>query len=236
MKEDRSVIDHLVSIEDNIEKASKPATISECIGEDFRNYFNSSTAYLLETDERKFNRYRKSGINLSIIVLLVCSLPIIVDIILSICFKQVFWMALVGSLICLIFPLVCLVYYVKSKPKRLATSKWNLSNIEFYISADNRFCYERSKGAISILSIVSFWLWLIALALGFAQCFMLELDVDFRWFIIVVCVQVLVVIFSSNYLKERFRDYSYPSLVFEKDDSYVIYQYNEWKKVTKTGK
>ena len=234
MKENKSVIDHLNSIEDTLEKADKPKGVSQCIGEDFFDYFRSSTPCLYESDERKFERVKKKKSKGAIITLLLCLIPLIAHIVLSCYLKQPLWLNFIGDLLCFGFPILALAYYAKMPRKRLADSKYALKKIRFY-TVENRFFNEEVKGPIATMSSLLFYLSLaIYIGCAIAQYFLARNDENM---FLVLCVELGSFFFTSlpSYaLKVGFSDYYYPALVFEKEDSYVICEYGEWKKVAKT--
>lgn len=58
MADNKSVFEHLDIIESKIDSSETPKSISDMISEPFDAYFDSSTVYYYEPDERKFNRYK----------------------------------------------------------------------------------------------------------------------------------------------------------------------------------
>ena len=234
MQENKSVIDHLNSIENDLANDKKPKTISEAIGEPFLDYFNSSTIYLYESDERKFNREKKKKLRFAIITLMLCILPLIADVAIAIYAQEMIWLNFLGDLLILCFPILCIVYYAKMKTKKLADSKHNLLNIKFYV-ADGRLCQETSKGLISILALIlAIFSFIGFIALTIVQYIFLPNSDIKGIFLTIDIISIILLFYLFIDLKVRLRDNFYSAFVFEKEESYVICQYGEWKKVNKT--
>lgn len=63
MADSKSVIEHLEDIEEQLKsKESEQVTISSLIGEPFDPYFDSSTIYYYESDERRFDKHKQRQI------------------------------------------------------------------------------------------------------------------------------------------------------------------------------
>ncbi len=233
MKENKSVIDHLDSIERTLEDGGRSIHVSKLIGEDFFAYFRSSTPYLYESDERKFEREKKKKLKGAIIALLLCLIPSIVHIILSIYLGQPFWLNFIGDLLCLAFPILVLVYFAKMPRKRLADSKYALKRIRFY-TVENRFCNEEAKGVLSTISSLLFYLSLaVCTGCTIGQYLLVRTNDNLLLMLFAEFGGFMLIYLPSLSLKILFSDYSYPAWVFEKEDSYVIAEYDEWKKVIK---
>ena len=154
MADSKSVIEHLEDIEEQLKsKESEQVTISSLIGEPFAPYFDSSTIYYYESDERRFDKHKQRQITKIIISLIALLVPFALDIALSVITGEYQVFNLIADLIYVSPAVGYLVYALKQKRKKLANSKWNIRNHVFY-KYENKLGEDNEKGTFAKIMIV----------------------------------------------------------------------------------
>ena len=229
MENNRNVFQKLDDIKKAIEEindkdSQRKVTISEMVGVPFEEYMNTSTLYFYEPDERKFQKQRKKEIKASVILLSIYLIFVIFHIILMILRNDIdLLLCLVDGLL-LILPVLKLIYGITQKSKKTAKSKWNRINFEFY-SCEGKLAHNIETGIIqkvfticriiAILSIPILSIWLI---INSKQRFLEVLS-------------LFALLPLSSRLNLMF--YNYPMYIFDKKESYIITDLEEWKRIEK---
>lgn len=212
----KNLVQYLESIEENTTKK----TISDQIGEDFREYLKNSKVYYYESDIRKFNNKKRKDIYKTIGILVLYVFLLIFNIVNS-DVRTVFNWRILIPIILILNASFALVYTAKRKDKVLANSKFNRKNIEFYehnnileTEIKNTLIYFLNKILFIILIIVSFVLITILGILSYIEAFLPA-------FLILIYGMFLTI------------NYEYSEYMFETETSYVVTNLYFWKKYNK---
>ena len=232
MADNKSVFDHLEEIEDRLKpKDEAPVTISSLMGELFDPYFDSSTIYFYEEDERKFNKHKKSQITKLFIMLIIWLIPFVFPLSLAFVYNEYHAMNLVADFLFSSPTIVYMVYGFNQKRKKLANSKFNIRNHIFY-KYENKLGEENERGLFSKIMITYKFLvaiFLLAAALVFA--FGNDagaLKEYYTWSYLYYLIMISLYITSTTY-----HDYYYLSYIFDNKESYILYEHGTWKKISK---
>lgn len=237
MSENKTVIEHLEDIKKALEpkkaprfKPYKEPTISDLIGEPFDPYFDSSTIYCYEPDERRFRNYKTEKCRKIFLMFLISLIPLIAHILLSILFNQILYWCLIGDIILLLPSIFCFIYGVNQKNKKLANSKWNMENHNFYKYKD-KLSLETKKGTIAYLltclKIFCICIFIVLLLIPLFQTYEESLMVTF------LVTDGLLLGFLPIPALIHFNDYEYSSFIFDNAETYLLFEQNTWKKFKK---
>lgn len=235
MADSKSVIEHLEDIEEQLKsKESEQVTISSLIGEPFDPYFDSSTIYYYESDERRFDKHKQRQITKIIISLIALLVPFALDIALSVITGEYQVFNLIADLIYVSPAVGYLVYALKQKRKKLANSKWNIRNHVFY-KYENKLGEDNEKGTFAKIMIA--WKAIgaafasAAVVLSFLTLIGGDLS-DVAWLYFISCSYLAMTI-SIYFSLVKYDEFYFRSYIFDNKDSYVLYEHGDWKKISK---
>lgn len=232
MADNKSVFDHLEEIEERLKpKDDAKVTISSLIGEPFDPYFESSTIYYYEEDERKFNKHRKSQITKLFVMLFIWLIPFAFHLALAIVYNEYHIMNLVAEFLFASPTVVYLIYGFNQKRKKIANSKFNMRNHVFYKYEDKLGQEDErglfSKAMIIYKSLALLFLLVTVLVFVFGNETS-ALKEYYTWSYLYYLMTI-----SLYFLLTAYSDYYYSSYIFDNKESYVLYEHGTWKKIFK---